>query len=90
MCGGRDSILGVEKERAIERLRTGLPVRFQNDPEQIELCGVLLVFGKTPGKVERIDGSGPLTKNGKTGTKIPAALPAAGFFRFLRMFTKLR
>ncbi|WP_101551241.1 TIGR00282 family metallophosphoesterase [Anaerotruncus massiliensis (ex Togo et al. 2019)] len=55
MCGGRDSILGVEKERAIERLRTGLPVRFQNDPEQIELCGVLLVFGKTPGKVERIE-----------------------------------
>lgn len=55
MCGGRDSILGVEKSRAIERLRTGLPVRFQNDPEQVELCGVLLVFGKTPGKVERIE-----------------------------------
>ena len=27
MCGGRDSILGVEKERAIERLRTG-PVSY--------------------------------------------------------------
>lgn len=52
MCGGRNSILGVEKSRAIERLRTGLPTRFVNDPEEIELHGVLLEFEK--GKVTKI------------------------------------
>jgi len=54
MCGGRDSILGVERERAIEKLRTGLPKRFANDPDRIELHGVLLRFGKA-GKVESIE-----------------------------------
>lgn len=54
MCGGRDSILGVVKEKAIERLRTGLPHRFVNDADQIELHGVLLEFGKEKGKIARI------------------------------------
>lgn len=54
MCGGRDSVLGVVKEKAIERLRTGLPTRFSNDPEQIELHGVVLEFGGGPGKVKSI------------------------------------
>lgn len=54
MCGGRDSILGVQKEIAIDRLRTGLANRFTNDPENVELHGVLLEFGKQPGKVARI------------------------------------
>ncbi|MEM1483277.1 TIGR00282 family metallophosphoesterase [Oscillospiraceae bacterium PP1C4] len=54
MCGGRDSILGVLKDKAIERLRTGLPHRFSNDTEQIELHGVLLEFGKSRGKVDKI------------------------------------
>ena len=55
MCGGRDSVLGVVKEKAIERMRTGLPTRFSNDPEKISLCGVLLEFeGKASGKVQRI------------------------------------
>ena len=54
MCGGRDSILGVSRERAIERLRTGLPTRFVNDPEAVELHGVLLEFGSQPGRVEQI------------------------------------
>ena len=54
MCGGRDSVLGVSRERAVERLRTGLPTRFVNDPEAVELHGVLLEFGGRPGRVERI------------------------------------
>ena len=54
MCGGRDSILGVQRERAIERLRTGLPVRFANETEAVELHAVLLAFGKN-GKVEKIE-----------------------------------
>ncbi|MCI8649825.1 MAG: TIGR00282 family metallophosphoesterase [Anaerotruncus sp.] len=53
MCGGRNSILGVLSERVITRMRTGMPIRFVNDPEQIELHGVLLEFAQE-GKVERI------------------------------------
>ncbi len=53
MCGGRDSILGVVKEKAIQRLRTGLPTRFSNDPEKVELHGVVLRFGPN-GKVQEI------------------------------------
>lgn len=53
MCGGRDSILGVAKDKAIERMRTGLPMRFANDPEHIALHGVALRFGEY-GKVESI------------------------------------
>lgn len=54
MCGGRDSILGVVREKAIERLRTNLPTRFANDSNNVELSGVLLEFGSTPGRVRRI------------------------------------
>ncbi|MGI5967789.1 MULTISPECIES: TIGR00282 family metallophosphoesterase [Anaerotruncus] len=54
MCGGRNSILGVVKEKAIEKLRTGLPTRFSNDPEAIELHGVLLTFSGRDGKVTEI------------------------------------
>ena len=53
MCGGKNSILGVYKEKAIERLRTNLPHRFSNDPEDIELNGVLLDFAKS-GKITSI------------------------------------
>lgn len=54
MCGGRDSILGVTKGPAIERMRTGLPARFSNDVVKIELHGVILWFG-SQGKVEKIE-----------------------------------
>ena len=54
MCGGRNSILGVSRERALERMRTGLPVRFVNDPEEVELHGVLLKFSGQPGRVQEI------------------------------------
>lgn len=53
MCGGRDSVLGVVKEKAIERMRTGLPTRFSNDTANIELHGVVLRF-VGGGKVESI------------------------------------
>lgn len=56
MCGGRDSILGVVKERAMDRMRTGLPTRFANDTENIELHGVVLRFaqGGRVSSIERI------------------------------------
>lgn len=53
MCGGCDSVLGVVKEKAISRMRTGLPTRFSNDTERIELHGVVLSF--EGGKVCSID-----------------------------------
>lgn len=53
MCGGRDSVLGVVKEKAIERMRTGLPTRFANDTAHIELHGVALRFA-SGGKAESI------------------------------------
>lgn len=55
MCGGRNSILGVVKDKAVERMRTGLPTRFSNDPEDIVLCGVVLTFNdSSSGKVTGI------------------------------------
>lgn len=55
MCGGLNSVLGVEKERAIEKLRTGMPVRFANDPLDCQLNGILLDFAKNSGKVNKIE-----------------------------------
>lgn len=39
MTGSRDSVLGVKKEGAIERLRTGMPVRFETATEDIWVMG---------------------------------------------------
>lgn len=55
MCGGRDSILGVQRDRAIQKLRTNLPVRFYNEVKDIELHGVALTFAGAPGKVTAIE-----------------------------------
>lgn len=55
MCGGTGSILGVQRQTAIDRLRTGLPHRFTNDPENIQICGVALSFEGTDGKVGSIE-----------------------------------
>lgn len=39
MTGSRDSVLGVKKEGAIERLRTGMPVRFETADEDVWVMG---------------------------------------------------
>lgn len=39
MTGSRDSVLGVKKEGAIERLRTGMPVRFETATGDIWVMG---------------------------------------------------
>ena len=54
MCGGKNSILGVRKELAIERLRTHLPVRFENDRQDCVLNGVLLTIDQKTGKTTKI------------------------------------
>jgi calcineurin-like phosphoesterase len=35
-------------------MRTGLPVRFENDPEDCELCGVLLEIDTSLGNTTKI------------------------------------
>ncbi len=54
MCGVFHSALGVKPELAIQRFRTGLPTRFENERGAVRLSGVLLeVDGKT-GKTVKI------------------------------------
>lgn len=50
MCGGLNSSLGVRADIAVERMRTGLPVRFEEDHENIRLCGVVLEIDEKTGK----------------------------------------
>lgn len=49
MCGPFQSILGVRPELAIRRLRTGLPIRFENDPGPCRISGVLLTLDPQSG-----------------------------------------
>ncbi len=39
MTGARDSVLGVRKEQAIERMRTGMPVRFETADDDVWVMG---------------------------------------------------
>ena len=50
MCGGRGSVLGVRADRAISRMRTALPVRFETDTENIRLSGVVLQLDDSTGR----------------------------------------
>lgn len=54
MCGGFSSVLGVKKELAIERMRTGLPVKFETETEDIRLSGVALDIDEKTGKCRSI------------------------------------
>jgi metallophosphoesterase (TIGR00282 family) len=42
MSGPHDSVIGVQKELAIKRMRTGLPVRFETASGDVRLEGVLV------------------------------------------------
>ncbi len=50
MCGGINSVLGVRPEQAIYRLRTGLPVRFENVREDISISAVCIDMDTASGK----------------------------------------
>lgn len=54
MCGGRDSVLGVKAHLAIRKMRTGLPVRFEEDPACITLSGAVLDIDEKTGKCRSI------------------------------------
>lgn len=57
MTGPKNSVIGVKPELAIEKMKTNLPVRFENPDGECELCGVIFEIDKKSGKalsVERI------------------------------------
>ena len=45
MTGPHDSVIGVEAELAIRRMRTGLPVRFETAAGDVRIEGVLVECG---------------------------------------------
>ena len=51
MTGPHDSVIGVEAEAAIERFRTGLPIRFQPAEGDVRIEGVLVECGADGGAV---------------------------------------
>lgn len=50
MCGSFDSVLGVKKELAIEKMRTGLPTRFENARGDGVLWGVVIEIDEATGR----------------------------------------
>ena len=50
MCGGYNSVLGVKPDLAISKMRTGLPMRFENDTLDIRLSGAALEIDNATGR----------------------------------------
>ena len=50
MTGPFDSVIGVEKQAAIHRFITGLPVKFKPAGKDVRLCGVIVDCDETTGK----------------------------------------
>lgn len=46
MTGPRDSVLGVKKEQAIEKLRTDMPVRFETASDDVWVMGAVVTIGE--------------------------------------------
>ena len=54
MTGAEDSVLGVKKDIAIDRLRLHVPVRFEEAQGACWLCGVVLELDQKCGKCTKI------------------------------------
>lgn len=57
MTGPKNSVIGVKSELAIEKMKTNLPVRFENPDGECELNGIIFEIDKKTGhtvSVERI------------------------------------
>ena len=50
MTGPFDSVIGVEKQAAIHRFITGLPVKFKPAGRDVRLCGVIVDVDDQTGK----------------------------------------
>jgi len=55
MCGGMGSVLGVKASQAVGRMRTNLPVRFEEDPQDIRLSGAVLDIDESSGRCRGIE-----------------------------------
>jgi metallophosphoesterase (TIGR00282 family) len=55
MTGPHDSVLGVEKELAIRRMRTGMPVRFETASAGVRLEGALVTCDPQTGRASAIE-----------------------------------
>jgi metallophosphoesterase (TIGR00282 family) len=55
MCGGMDSVLGVDKKHAIYKMRTGLPTKVENDPQDVRISGVAMDIDEQTGKCRKIE-----------------------------------
>ena len=49
MCGGLNSALGVQADKAIYKLRTGLPTFFNADTEDVRLSGAVITINPQTG-----------------------------------------
>jgi hypothetical protein len=55
MCGPHDSVIGVQSELAIRRMRTGLPVRFRPAEGGVRLEGALIECDPETGRASACD-----------------------------------
>ena len=55
MTGPHDSVIGAEKEVAIQRFVNQLPARFEPASGDVKLCGALLDIDEDTGKARQID-----------------------------------
>lgn len=55
MCGCFNSVLGVKPAGAIRRMRTHLPTRFENDPGEQCLSGILADLDEKTGRTTHIE-----------------------------------
>ena len=55
MTGPHDSVIGVEAEGAIRRMRTGLPVRFETAQGDVRIEGVVIECDAGSGKASAIE-----------------------------------
>jgi hypothetical protein len=55
MTGPHDSVIGVEAELAIRRMRTGLPVRFETAQGGVRIEGAVIDCDASTGKASSIE-----------------------------------
>lgn len=55
MTGPHDSVIGVQTELAIRRMRTGMPVRFETATGGVRLEGALVTFDPATGRASAIE-----------------------------------
>ena len=55
MTGPHDSVIGVQKDLAIRRMRTGMPVRFETATGGVRLEGAVVTFDPATGRASAIE-----------------------------------